>query len=170
MALIDGYTESVLGPQLQSLRLSPQQREIVIADVTERLESLLMHWHDLRFRRTLLVVGTVLIRLANYCECEPAYDGAAGRGHALTNEASPSARRVSNRFYKSYRFRLRKLRAPPSCNPQCIRRAHAPRRSHRRGARTPRVFYGSFGAPGRASSIRLGIDVSALPVRAGNGT
>jgi hypothetical protein len=53
-----GYTRSVLGPQLRSLRLSTRQWEIVVDDVTQRLESLLAHWNDEFFRRTILVVAT----------------------------------------------------------------------------------------------------------------
>src|SRR5262249_51351304 len=49
---------SLLLPQLRSLGLSKRQREIVVEDVTERLESLLSHWCDVSFRRTVLVLGT----------------------------------------------------------------------------------------------------------------
>ena len=33
MAVVKGYTESVLAPQLRSLGLNKQQREIVVGDV-----------------------------------------------------------------------------------------------------------------------------------------
>jgi hypothetical protein len=56
--LIEGYTQSVLAPQLLSLGLNKHQRQIVVDDVTHRLESLLSHWSDLAFRRTVLVLGT----------------------------------------------------------------------------------------------------------------
>lgn len=58
MTAIPGYTQSILAPQLLSLGLNKHQREIVIGDVTQRLESLLSHWSDLSFRRTVLVLGT----------------------------------------------------------------------------------------------------------------
>lgn len=58
MSVVQEYAQSVLVPQLHSLGLSERQREIVVADVTMRLESLLSHWHDPSFRRTILVVGT----------------------------------------------------------------------------------------------------------------
>ena len=54
MAVVKGYTESLLAPQLRSLGLSKQQREIVVDDVTRRLDSLLSHWDDAQFRRTIL--------------------------------------------------------------------------------------------------------------------
>jgi hypothetical protein len=57
MSVIQGYTQSVLSPQLRSLGLSKRQQEIVIDDVTQRLRSLLSHWCDLSFRRTVLVLG-----------------------------------------------------------------------------------------------------------------
>lgn len=58
MTVIQGYTQSVLLPQLRSLGLNKRQREVVVEDVTQRLESLLSHWSDLPFRRTVLVLGT----------------------------------------------------------------------------------------------------------------
>jgi hypothetical protein len=58
MTVVQRYTQSVLAPQLRSLGLNERQREIVVADVTMRLESLLSHWPDLPFRRTALVLGT----------------------------------------------------------------------------------------------------------------
>jgi hypothetical protein len=58
MSVIQGYTQSLLAPQLQSLGLNRRQRLIVVEDVTQRLESLLAHWHDLPFRRAILVLGT----------------------------------------------------------------------------------------------------------------
>jgi hypothetical protein len=58
MSVIHEYIGSLLVPQLRSLGLDKRQREIVAGDVTERLESLLSHWGDLPFRRTILVLGT----------------------------------------------------------------------------------------------------------------
>jgi len=58
MTVIQGYTQSVLLPQLRSLALSKRQREIVLEDVSRRLESLLFHWNDQTFRRTILMLGT----------------------------------------------------------------------------------------------------------------
>jgi hypothetical protein len=58
MTVIHDYAQAVLTPQLLSLGLNRHQREIVVGDVTQRLESLLSHWSDLAFRRTVLVVGT----------------------------------------------------------------------------------------------------------------
>ena len=58
MTVIQGYTQSVLLPQLRSLALSKRQRAIVLEDVSRRLESLLSHWSDLAFRRTILILGT----------------------------------------------------------------------------------------------------------------
>lgn len=57
MTVVQGYTQSVLTPQLRSLGLSKRQREIVAEDVARRLESLLSHWSDVPFRRTILVLG-----------------------------------------------------------------------------------------------------------------
>jgi hypothetical protein len=57
MGIIQGYTDSLLSPQLRSWRLDDQQEKLVIADVTMRLESLLSHWADPAFRRTILVLG-----------------------------------------------------------------------------------------------------------------
>ncbi len=58
MTVIRGYTQSVLLPQLRSLALSKRQRAIVLDDVSRRLESLLFHWNDQAFRRTILMPGT----------------------------------------------------------------------------------------------------------------
>lgn len=58
MTVVDGYTQSVLMPQLRSFGLSDRQREIVAEDVARRLDSSLSHWHELPFRRTILVLGT----------------------------------------------------------------------------------------------------------------
>ena len=58
MTVIQSYTQSVLLPQLRSLALSKRQRAIVLEDVSRRLESLLFHWSDLAFRRTILILGT----------------------------------------------------------------------------------------------------------------
>jgi hypothetical protein len=58
MSVIQGYTQTVLDPQLRSLGLAKQQREIIVEDVTDRLESLLSRWPDARFRQTVLVLGT----------------------------------------------------------------------------------------------------------------
>ena len=58
MTVIQGYTQSLLLPQLRALALSKRQREIVVDDVSRRLESLLFHWSDLAFRRTILIPGT----------------------------------------------------------------------------------------------------------------
>jgi hypothetical protein len=58
MTVILEYTQSVLAPQLLALGLNKHQRQIVLEDVTQRLESLLAHWSDLSFRRTVLVLGT----------------------------------------------------------------------------------------------------------------
>ena len=58
MTVIQEYTQSVLAPQLLTLGLNKHQRAIVLDDVAQRLESLLAHWHDLPFRRTVLVLGT----------------------------------------------------------------------------------------------------------------
>jgi hypothetical protein len=58
MTVVQGYTGSVLAPQLLSLGLNRHQREVVVEDVTRRLESLLSHWADLPFRRAVLVLGT----------------------------------------------------------------------------------------------------------------
>jgi hypothetical protein len=58
VAVIDGYIKSVLAPQLRSLGLNKRQMEIVVDDVAQRLESLLSHWNDESFRRTMLVLAT----------------------------------------------------------------------------------------------------------------
>jgi hypothetical protein len=57
MNVVQGYAQSVLVPQLRSLGLSKRQWEIVVDDVTQRLESALSHWNDEPFRRTILVLG-----------------------------------------------------------------------------------------------------------------
>jgi hypothetical protein len=57
MTVVQAYTKSLLAPQLRSLGLNKSQRELVVADVAERLESLLYHWSDVPFRRTMLVLG-----------------------------------------------------------------------------------------------------------------
>ena len=57
MTVVQGYTQSVLAAQLESFGLTQRQREIVVNDVTERLESLLYHWSDVPFRRTVLAIG-----------------------------------------------------------------------------------------------------------------
>ena len=44
--------------ELHSLGLNRRQRQIVVDDVTQRLESLLSHWSDLPFRRTVLLLGS----------------------------------------------------------------------------------------------------------------
>jgi hypothetical protein len=58
MTVIQGYTQSLLLSQLRALALSKRQRAIVVEDVSRRLESLLFHWSDLAFRRTILILGT----------------------------------------------------------------------------------------------------------------
>lgn len=58
MTLVQRYTDSLLIPRLRSLGLSKRQRLIVTEDVTHRLESLLFHWSDVPFRRTVLLPGT----------------------------------------------------------------------------------------------------------------
>ena len=58
MTVIQDYTEGLLLPHLQALVLSKPQRAIVIEDVSRRLDSLLFHWGDLAFRRTILILGT----------------------------------------------------------------------------------------------------------------
>jgi len=58
MRLVQGYTQSILVPQLRSLGLNQRQRKIVAEDVTKRLESLLSHWSDVPFRRTVLAIGS----------------------------------------------------------------------------------------------------------------
>ncbi len=58
MDAIQEFTQSVLAPQLLTLGLNKHQRAIVLEDVAQRLESLLSHWSDLPFRRTILVLGT----------------------------------------------------------------------------------------------------------------
>jgi hypothetical protein len=58
MPVIQEYMQAVLLPQLRSLALSKRQRAIVVEDVSRRLESLLSHWSDLVFRRTILILGT----------------------------------------------------------------------------------------------------------------
>jgi hypothetical protein len=52
------HSQSALVPRLRSLGLSKRQWEIVADDVTQRLESVLSHWNDESFRRTILVLGT----------------------------------------------------------------------------------------------------------------
>ena len=56
--MIQEYTQAVLLAQLRVLALSKRQREIVVNDVTRRLESVLSNWSDLAFRRTILILGT----------------------------------------------------------------------------------------------------------------
>src|SRR5260370_24260900 len=58
MRLVQGYTQSILVPQLGSLGLTKRQRKIVAEDVTKRLESVVSHWSDVPFRRTVLAIGT----------------------------------------------------------------------------------------------------------------
>jgi len=58
MTVVESYSQFILVPQLQSLGLKKRQREIVAEDVTQRLESLLSHWNDEPFRRTVLAIGT----------------------------------------------------------------------------------------------------------------
>jgi len=58
MTVVQGYTRSLLLPQLRSLGLSKRQWEIVVEDVAQRLESVLSHWNDVPFRRTILVLGS----------------------------------------------------------------------------------------------------------------
>jgi hypothetical protein len=55
---VQDYAQSTLVPRLRSVRLSKRQRGIVADDVTRRLESVLSHWNDEFFRRTILVLGT----------------------------------------------------------------------------------------------------------------
>jgi hypothetical protein len=58
MTVVQEYTQSLLVPQLRSLGLSKRQWGVVVEDVAQRLESLLSHWSDVPFRRTVLVLGT----------------------------------------------------------------------------------------------------------------
>src|SRR5437773_2990259 len=58
MNVVQGYAQTLLVPQLRSLGLSKRQWGIIVDDVTQRLESLLSHWNDEPFRRTILVLGT----------------------------------------------------------------------------------------------------------------
>jgi hypothetical protein len=58
MNVVQDYTQSALVPRLRSFGLNKRQWEIVADDVTQRLESILSHWNDESFRRTILVLGS----------------------------------------------------------------------------------------------------------------
>lgn len=51
------YIRTLLAPRLKQYGLNKAQREQVCADVAMRLDSLLAHWNDKLFRRTLLILG-----------------------------------------------------------------------------------------------------------------
>ena len=57
MNVVSDYVNGVLDRQLLTLGLNKHQRQIVLADVQRRLVSLLSHWQDVQFRRTVLEVG-----------------------------------------------------------------------------------------------------------------
>jgi hypothetical protein len=57
MNLVEIYTETVLLPQLRQLGLNRPQQLMVKQDVTDRLESIVYHWSDLPFRKTVLLLG-----------------------------------------------------------------------------------------------------------------
>jgi hypothetical protein len=54
---IETYIRKLLDPQLRTLGLNDRQRATVSRDVRWRLTSLLSHWHDRLFRRTILFPG-----------------------------------------------------------------------------------------------------------------
>lgn len=54
---IKTYTKEVLAPRLDAYGASKDQRVTVLADVELRLLSLLWHWRDVPFRRTILLLG-----------------------------------------------------------------------------------------------------------------
>lgn len=58
MSIVREYTQTLLMPELRVLGLSKRQTEIVSFDIAERLASILSHWADEHFRRTVLVLGT----------------------------------------------------------------------------------------------------------------
>jgi hypothetical protein len=56
-SIVDAYSRSILRPQLRALGLNIKQQSIILADVCRRLNSLLAHWSDSRFRQTALLCG-----------------------------------------------------------------------------------------------------------------
>lgn len=51
------YTKDFLAPRLRSHGLNKHQRAEVVADIEMRLTSVLSHWGDTAFRRTILMLG-----------------------------------------------------------------------------------------------------------------
>jgi hypothetical protein len=54
---IEGYFKRVLSPQLQACGLSAGQELRILLDVRDRLSSVLARWHNVPFRRTVLLLG-----------------------------------------------------------------------------------------------------------------
>jgi hypothetical protein len=57
MDFVETYTKRVLATRLGGYALDARQRKRICADVHTRLASLLSHWGDERFRRTVLMLG-----------------------------------------------------------------------------------------------------------------
>jgi hypothetical protein len=57
MNVIETYTKGLLAPRLRAYGLNKEQREVICTDVHARLASLLAHWADVPFRRTILTLG-----------------------------------------------------------------------------------------------------------------
>lgn len=57
MNTIETYSKKLLAQRLRGYGLNKHQRERICSDVVTRLASLLFHWGDDQFRRTLLTLG-----------------------------------------------------------------------------------------------------------------
>ncbi len=54
---VNSYFETVLIPQLGACGLSRSQEKLVVEDIRNRLNSILKRWHDIAFRRPVLLLG-----------------------------------------------------------------------------------------------------------------
>jgi hypothetical protein len=57
MNITQSYSKNFLAPRLKKYGLNKEQREVICSDVEQRLASILSHWKDEPFRRTLLTLG-----------------------------------------------------------------------------------------------------------------
>ena len=106
MTVIQGYTQSVLLPQLRALSLSKRQRAIVLEDVSRRLESLLFHWNDLGFRRTILTLGTEEASFWEPRVCQPGNPFARRRRSQKQLDRRPRASQPYTKVLESRKQQL----------------------------------------------------------------
>lgn len=57
MISLESYLNNILTPKISSCRISPENIELIISDIRKRLNSIINHWKDNEFKRSLLITG-----------------------------------------------------------------------------------------------------------------